>query len=200
MTVTVTVKRLTFEEALEVVDLGGALLDLRPVSAYLDAHVPGSIDVVYERGPGMSSRARDCLPLDIPYVLIDLGHGDARTAASALRGRGFNVVGSVDDALNQWAGTGERLASTEILTGPPTGPPAGVLVDVGDPGATAPPDAISIPADDLWLRAAELDSSERVSVVAGYGVRAALCVGILERQGFGDVALWQSGRGLRPIG
>jgi rhodanese-related sulfurtransferase len=196
MTVTVTVKRLTFEEALDVVELGGALLDLRPVSDYLDAHVPGSINVVYERGPGMSSRARDCLPLDIPYVLLDLGHGDARIAASGLRGRGFNVVGSVDDALNQWAGTGQRLASTEILTGPP----AGVLIDVGDPGAAAPADAIAIPADDLWVRAAELDSSGRVSVVAGYGVRAALCVGILERRGFGDVALLQSGRGLRPIG
>ncbi|MFN2586644.1 MAG: rhodanese-like domain-containing protein [Actinomycetota bacterium] len=197
MTVTTTVRRLTFDEALEVVALGGALLDLRPAAAYLETHVPGSIAVVYEAGPGMSVRARDCLPLEIPYALLDLGHGDAAQAAAALRGRGFNVAGAVEDALNRWAGKGESLASTEVL--PPDATPEGTLLHVGDPGAVAPPGAVVIPADDLWPRTNELTAADRIVVVAGYGVRAALCVGILERKGFGDVALWPSDRALRPI-
>ncbi|MDQ3914807.1 MAG: hypothetical protein M3323_05665 [Actinomycetota bacterium] len=197
MTVTATVKRLELDEALEVVSLGGALIDLRPPATYLETHVPGSIDLVYEAGPGMSSRARDCLPLEIPYALLDLGHGDAAGAAAALRGRGFNVVGAVDDGLNRWAATGENLASTEIVSGDPA--PQGTLLHVGDPGAVAPEGAVTIPAEDLWPRTDELAAAGRVVVVAGYGVRAALCVGVLERKGFRDVALWHSGLGLRPI-
>ena len=190
MSVTTTLKRLTLDEALEVVDMGGALIDLRPTEPYLDAHVPGSLDLVYEWGPGMSTRARDCLPLAIPYVLLDLGYGDPALAAAALRGKGFNVVGSVEDGLNQWAGKGRRIASTEVLTGGP--PSSGTILHVADPGVAAPEGATSIPADDLWPRVDELDRSSGIVVVAGWGVRAGLAVGILERNGFEDVAFWRS--------
>jgi hydroxyacylglutathione hydrolase len=189
MAVTTTVKHLTFDEALEVVDLGGALIDLRPTAQYLDAHVPGALDVVYESGPGMSTRARDCLPLGIPYVLLELGYGDVALAAAALRGKGFAVVGSVEDSLNQWAGKGRRIASTEVVTGQAA--PDATILHVADPGATAPEGAITIPADDLWPRCDELDRSQKVAVVAGWGVRAGLAVGILERKGFDDVVLWR---------
>jgi rhodanese-related sulfurtransferase len=194
--VTTTVKRLTFDEALEVVDTGGAYLDLRPTDAYLDAHVPGALDLVFEQGPGMSTRARDCLPLSLPYVLLDLGHGDTGLATAALRGRGFEIAGAVDDALNRWAGEGRRIASTDVVTGET--PPDGTILHVADPGAAAPDGAVTIPADDLWPRCDELDRSGRVVVVAGYGVRAGLAVGILERNGFDDVALWRRGSP-RPI-
>lgn len=189
MAVTTTVKRLTFDEALEVVELGGAFIDLRPTAQYLDAHVPGSLDVVYEAGPGMSTRARDCLPLGIPYVLLELGYGDLALATAALRGRGFAVVGSVEDSLNQWAGKGRRIASTEVVTGHT--PPDATILHVADPGAKAPDGAVTIPADDLWPRCDELDRSRRVAVVSGWGVRAGLAVGILERNGFDDVVVWR---------
>jgi rhodanese-related sulfurtransferase len=189
MAVTTTVKRLTFDEALDVVEMGGALIDLRPTPAYLDAHVPGSLDVVYETGPGMSTRARDCLPLSIPYVLLDLGYGDMALATAALRGKGFSVVGSVEDSLNQWAGKGRRIASTETIT--ESTAPEGTVLHVADPGASAPEGAVTIPADDLWPRCDEIDRSLPVAVVAGWGVRAGLAVGILERNGFDDVALWR---------
>lgn len=189
MAVTTTVKRLTFDEALEVVAMGGALIDLRPTATYLDAHVPGALDVVYEAGPGMSTRARDCLPLSIPYVLLDLGHGDLALATAALRGKGFDVVGYAEDSLNQWAATRRPIASTEVVDG--AAPPEGTILHVADPGATAPDGAVTIPADDLWPRCDELDRSQRVVVVSGWGVRAGLAVGILERRGFGDVAVWR---------
>jgi rhodanese-related sulfurtransferase len=196
MTVTTTLKRLTFDEALDVVDLGGAFVDLRRTDDYLDAHVPGSLDVVYEDGPGMSTRARDCLPLDLPYVLLDLGHGNPPLAAAALRGRGFHVVGSVEDGLNRWAES-SPLASTETFTGDRV--PDGTILHVSDPGAVAPEGAVTIPADDLWPRCDELDPSRRVVVAAGYGVRAGLAVGMLERNGFRDVAFWRTGSPRRPI-
>jgi rhodanese-related sulfurtransferase len=189
MAVTTTVKRMAFDEALEIVETGGAFVDLRPTAPYLDAHVPGSLDVVWESGPGMSTRARDCLPLSIPYVLLDLDHGDVALAGAALRGKGFSVVGSVDDGLNQWAGTGGRIASTEVVAG--AAPPPGTLLHVNDPGAAAPEGAVTVAAEQLWRRCDELDAASRVVVVAGWGVRAGLCVGILERNGFDEVVLWR---------
>lgn len=195
MPVTTTVKRLSFDEALEVVEMGGALIDLRPTEPYLDAHVPGALDVLYETGPGMSTRARDCLPLGIPYVLLDLGYGDLALATAALRGKGFSVVGSVPDSLNQWAAKGRRIASTEVVTG--TAPPDGTVLHVADPGVTAPEGAVTIPADSLWPRCDELDRSTRVVVVAGWGVRAGLAIGILERNGFEEVVMWRPQDGRR---
>ena len=196
MPVTTTVKRLTFDEALEVVEMGGGLIDLRPTQPYLDAHVPGELDVMYESGPGMATRARDCLPLGIPYVLLDLGHGDLALATAALRGKGFSVVGAVQDSLNQWAAKGRRIASTEVVDA--STPPVGTVLHVADPGAPAPEGAVRIPADTLWPRCDELDRSRPVVVVAGWGVRAGLAVGILEHNGFEEVLLWRPQRGSRP--
>lgn len=196
MPVTTTVKRLTFDEALEVVEMGGGLIDLRPTQPYLDAHVPGALDVMYESGPGMATRARDCLPLGIPYVLLDLGHGDLALAAAALRGKGFTVVGAVQDSLNQWAAKGRRIASTEVANG--STPPHGTVLHVADPGVSAPEGAVQIPADTLWPRCDELDRAQPVVVVAGWGVRAGLAVGILERNGFEDVVMWRPQSGARP--
>ena len=95
MLATRTLRRLPFEEALAAVDTGAAFVDLRPTDAYLEVHIPASLALLYERGPGMASRARDCLPLDLPLVLVDLGELDYVHAAASLRGKGFTVLGSI---------------------------------------------------------------------------------------------------------
>lgn len=177
---------LPFEEASAAVDHGAAFVDLRPIESYLEVHIRGSIALLYEFGPGMASRARDCLPLSLPLVLLDLGHGDIANAAGSLRGKGFTVLGQVDDGINKWAAAGGSPVSTE--TG---GEREGRVLDVGDPGAHASESALRIPVDVLWGRAAELDEDETITVVSGYGVRAALAVGILERFGH-DVAVWDT--------
>src|SRR2546427_5172967 len=99
-----TLKRLSFDEALGEVEAGrAAFADLRNVDDYLDVHIPGSLELLYEWGPGMASRARDCLPLDLAAILLDLGAGDVTHAAASLRGKGFTVPGTVDDGINAWA-------------------------------------------------------------------------------------------------
>lgn len=190
MPVATTLKELTFEAALEHLDAGAAFIDLRGTDDYLDVHVPGALSLVYEFGPGMSTRARDCIPLEVPLVLLDDGVCDLNHAAASLRGKGFDVVGATTDAVNNWVAYGGKAASTEVVTG--TKSPGGLLLDVADPGAR-PPDGIArIPADDLWRRTAELTSTKRVTVVAGYGVRAGLAVGILEREGVSEVVFWKT--------
>ena len=181
-----SVRKLQFEEAAAAVDQGAAYVDLRPIESYLEVHIRGSLALLYEFGPGMASRARDCLPLGLPFVLLDQGHGDLANAAGSLRGKGFTVLGLVADGINQWAAAGGSPVSTEIVDEKQRR-----VLDVGDPGAHPGENALRIPVETLWGRAAELDEDEGITVASGYGVRAALAVGILERFGH-DVAVWHA--------
>ena len=191
MPVASTLKELSFDTAVQLLDDGAAFVDLRPTNEYLDVHVPGALALLFEFGPGMQTRARDCIPLDVPLVLLEDGQSDLVHAAASLRGKGFTVPGYTTDAINRWAETG-RPASTEIAEG--TRPPGGVVLDVRDPGARPPDDAVQVPADELWRRSGEVTSYSRVVVAAGYGVRAALAVGILELAGVPEIVFWGTRR------
>ena len=182
-----TLKELSFEDAAAHVDGGGAFVDLRDINSYLDVHIPGTIALLYESGPGMASRARDCVPLEVPLVLTEAGSVDLAHAAASLRGKGFNVVGVVRNAINEWARHKGTPASTEVLRGSPGD--TGVVLDVGDPGTATHPDALRIPIERLWSRVDELRDEKRVVVLAGRGVRAALAVGVLERAGVPEVLI-----------
>ena len=185
---TTTLKTLQFDGALAFVDEGAAFVDLRPIESYLEVHVPGSLALLYEFGPGMAARARDCLPLDVPLVLMVDDDAHMPNAAAALRGKGFTVLGQVEDAINRWAEARGAPASTEVVTG--ADPPEGTVLDVGDPGAARPADALHVPVERLWTRAGEVPDDGAVVVVSGYGVRAALAVGMLERVGR-QVVVWR---------
>ena len=189
MTVTSTIRSLPFDEALEAVDSDAAFIDLRPVDAYLEVHIPGSLCLVYERGPGMASRARDCLPLDLPMILVDGYDLDYTHAAASLRGKGFTVLGKADDAINRWADARGVPATTESAHG--TLPGEGTVLDVGDPRAPHADEAVRIPIDRLWVRVGALEGAKRVAITTGYGIFAALAVGILERAGVDEVILWR---------
>ncbi|MDQ3784261.1 MAG: rhodanese-like domain-containing protein [Actinomycetota bacterium] len=189
MPVVATVRELSLDDGLDHLGVGGAaFIDLRPVTAYLESHIPGSLALVYEFGPGLSGRARDCLPLNLRLMLLDPGDVDIGNAAAALRGKGFTVVGSVPGALEAWPETRGALGSTETVGG--DGTPSGQVLDVGDPGAAAPQDAMSIPVERLYQRAGELEGVSPVTVAAGHGVRAALAVGVLEQHQVEKIQLW----------
>lgn len=185
-----TIRTISFDEALAQVKEGAAFVDLRPASAFLDVHIPGSISLVYEFGPGMAGRARDCIPLSVPLVLIRSDDANMLHAAASLRGKGFNVVGEVDDALNLWANTQGKLASTDLAEGPvpPTSQP---VLDVGDHGRRRYESAIDLPLERLWGRSGELRGEKSITILAGKGLRAGLAIGILERVGV-EPRLWRN--------
>jgi rhodanese-related sulfurtransferase len=188
-----TLRTLAFDDAVAHVDGGAAFADMRPTDAYLEVHIPGSLPLVYEFGPGMAARARDCLPLSIPLVLLEDPAADMANAAAALRGKGFTVLGQVSDAINSWVRGGRAAASTEVVSESTT--PAGLVLDVGDPGAVVVESALRIPIERLWARTDEIERDSRVVVVAGFGVRAGLAVGILERARRGEILFWKARAG-----
>ena len=181
-----TLRDLTVDEAVAAGKRGAALVDLRDLSDYLDGHIRGSVGLVYEFGPGMAGRARDCIPLSVPLVLMDSPNANLMHAAASLRGKGFSVLGKIDDALNRWS---DRLTSTDVLTGPDI--PHGAVLDVADPGRLPYTDALFVPMERMWARAAEFEGETSITVLCGAGARAALAVGVLERAGVSQIKLWR---------
>lgn len=195
MLVATTLKELPFDAALAHLDEGAVFVDLRRPEEYLDVHIPGALDLVFEFGPGMPSRARDCIPLSVPLMLLDDGENDLKHAAASLRGKGFSVLGYVTDGVNAWVSASGKPASTEVIDA--LEPPEGLVLDVADPGARVPSTAKRISAEELWQRSAEVADQRRVIIVAGYGVRAALAIGMLELAGVREVVFWRTPKSTR---
>lgn len=192
-----TLKDLDFEEALQLHDEGAAFVDLRDTDDYLEVHIPGALGLLYEAGPGMAVRARDCIPLATGLILLDFGSIDLDVAGAALKGKGFTVLGRVSDGINQWVAQGGRPSSTEVVTD--AKPPAGTVVDIVDPGARPPKDATRVPAENMWKTAEDFAYAGRIVLAAGYGVRAALTVGMLERAGVKDIVFWKTRPALKRL-
>jgi rhodanese-related sulfurtransferase len=184
-----TVKDLSFDEASGHVEGGAAYVDLRAVDEYLDVHIPGSLSLQYEFGPGFPGRARDCIPLEVPLVLLDRADVDMAFAAASLRGKGFAILGRLEDGLHAWSKEHGHPASTEIQDGGTA--PSGTVLNVGDPG-TAAIDGTRIPLGRLWSEAKSFAGSP-IAIVASRGVRAALAVGMLENRGAGTITFWRVG-------
>lgn len=195
MNVTTSVRALNAEQAEARVAAGGAYVDLREVDDYLDVHVPGSLCLEYEFGPGLPGRARDCIPLHVPFVLLERPDLDMRDVAAAFRGKGFAVAGVLSGGVEAWADARGEPASTEIYEGSQT--PAGTVLDIGDPGVRIVAGARFISIEQLWERAPEVAGAEKIIVAAGRGLRAALAVGMLERAAIADLVFWWT-RG-RPV-
>ena len=191
MLATTTLKTLDLDEALALVAEGAAFVDLRPTDSYLDAHIPGSLGLLYEAGPGMAARARDCIPLEQELILLADDFAHMGNAAAALRGKGFSVLGQLPDGLRAWSMARGTPASTEFHTGDTA--PDGTLLDVGDQGGQRDPNALRVQVETLWRRTDEIPDDRPVVLLSGYRLRAALAVGILERSGR-EVELWRGRR------
>jgi rhodanese-related sulfurtransferase len=185
-------REMRLAEAEHHIEQGAAYIDLRPINDYLDVHVPGSLALLYEKGPGMAARARDCLPLGLPLILLNDGRTDDLHAAASLRGKGFNVVGRVEDGLGAWAQKHGAPASIDIAA--TTDSPEGTLLDVGDSGAPKVETARHCPIENLWENVDEFAGVDHLVIIAGRGVRAALAVGILERAGAQHISYWKRPR------
>lgn len=181
-----SIRRLT-PDAAEKLLAEGLAVDLRPIAQYLEKHLHGSISILWEQGPGFATRARDLLPLNARLVLLEDGVSPLDQAAAQLRGKGFDVEGCV--------GADEVPALGRMIsTRPSPLQEAGslILLDVGDPGTRYEERVLKIPAELLWEQHGDIDLSRRLGVLAGYGVRAATAVGILERLGSREITFIQT--------
>ena len=199
MIITTTLRALKSDRVRQLLDAGAIVVDLRPTQDYLSAHIVGSIPLLYEAGPGLGGRARDLLPLECRLLLLEDPISPLDKAADALRGKGFDVVGYIAGGVGAWTIT--KLGGTGVIPLANT-PPHLNLLDVADPGTDIPAarPRTRIPAEQLWDRVGELDASEPIGVLSGFGVRAAAGIGILEHLGIRELSLVRTRDiGARPV-
>jgi rhodanese-related sulfurtransferase len=193
-----TLRPLTAARVRELLAGDALAIDLRPIGDYLAGHIHGSIPLLFEAGPGLGGRARDLLPLDARLVLLDDDVSPVERAADSFRGKGFDVVGVLAGGASSWP---DPLVTTPVIQ-LADAPDVLALIDVSDPGTALPPGhgvGASIPVERLWEESGELGRNWDLGVLAGYGVRAAAAVGILEKLGFTKLTFVRTRRpGERP--
>ena len=93
------------EEAIEMIDDGAFLLDVRTPEEYQEAHIPGSTLIPLDT---LVSRANE-LPEDETIVIYCRSGNRSLQAVNLLEQAGFTNVHSMDQGINYWIAQGYEV-------------------------------------------------------------------------------------------
>jgi rhodanese-related sulfurtransferase len=164
---------------------GAVPLDLRLPRVFAREHVPGAVNLQFNRAD-LADRAEMALPRDVSVVVIAEPEAVAKAAAEILGGAGYAVKGFVDGGMKGWKAAGLPTASIEVM---------GVddlkarldglqVLDAREgfefrhghvPGATL------LPWTEAWARVASVASARPLAVVCGDEVRSSFVASVLRR-------------------
>jgi hydroxyacylglutathione hydrolase len=190
-------RRLNPDEAEKAIGSGGIALDVRPTSAYLEAHVPASIHVPVS-GSQFGTRVGFVVPIGAPIVLIAGNAGEAEFAATSLRVVAYdNITGFLE--FPEWRAAGKPVKSIRSISVGELNQRLGRdarAVDVREGSEWAEgtvPGAITTPYRELADRLPEVPDGELVAVMCASGGRSAIGASILERAGISNLASVEGG-------
>ena len=188
--------RLDPEEALNVVESGAVVVDLRRTAEFAKGFAPGVIAL--PPSGSFSRYAGTLLPYDRPIYLLG---GLETEVASATRDlaligidevRGWANPSTVMIGWTHRHGDPERMVSVSFEDAlPRVESGAAVLLDVRDPSefrAGHVPGAMNVPLGQLASRVAELPPDRPIAVHCQSGTRSAIAVSVLRRAGFTHLA------------
>ena len=188
--------RLDPEGAMNIVESGAIVIDLRRAAEFAKGFAPGVITL--PPGRSFTRYAGTLLPYDRPIYLLG-GHESEVASATrdlALIGiddvRGWANPSTVMIGWSHRHGDPERMVSVsfeEALPRVESG--VAVLLDVRDPSEFAAghaPRALNIPLGALSSRSADLPIDRPIAVHCGSGARSPIAVSVLRRAGFTHLA------------
>jgi glyoxylase-like metal-dependent hydrolase (beta-lactamase superfamily II)/rhodanese-related sulfurtransferase len=206
---------LSIREAVPHFQQGVGLLDARPKGDYVQAHIPGSINL--EADDQLSSRVGFLFPSDVPVILLLADPADYERVVYSLARVGYdNVIGYLAEGLDAWGKMGLPLTSGDVRAVEPVelhkmlqgaSGESPVVVDVREPWEYKQghvPGALLIPLGQLSSRLGELDPEKPVAVICASGSRSQSAAALLGQKGFktvynvsGGTSAWRhSGLGL----
>ncbi|MBL38729.1 MAG: MBL fold metallo-hydrolase [Xanthomonadales bacterium] len=185
------------------------VLDVRSASAFLGAHLPGSIAIPEHM---IASFAGWFLSPEDEIALVAEDPGQAERAATALARIGYDrVLGFLSPSLAGWASAGQAFGTLhvvdtdEVKRRVESDADDWTLLDVRDDDEVEEgrvPGARQAYVGELPETLRELDRGRRYTVMCGSGSRATIAASLLLRDGFeqvdlylGSFAAW-SGQGL----
>lgn len=184
-------------DALANKDLDAILVDVREVSSFGSAHIPGAVNIALRASfPPWAGRI---LPADKPLVLVGRDPEDVLEAQDHLFRMGYdNVRGFLNGGMRAWIEAGHEVGQVGLI---PVHTLNGLL------GSSRPSDSLTIldvRTDEEWAsghipgakhifaaeiadRMEELDRQARILVYCGSDFRADLAASLLKRAGFKEV-------------
>jgi hydroxyacylglutathione hydrolase len=180
------------DRALELVDAGAILLDVREPHEFDGAHVPGSVNVTAVKA-GVGTRAAWIADPDSQVLVLAGGEEEARSAALLLEAVGFReLAGYVGGGIEAWRGAGLDLDSLPAIDAETLAREleagAVVLLDVREQEeweAGHVEGSIHVPYHELREGAPDaiVRAPKPVAVACSGGFRSALAASVLRRQG-----------------
>lgn len=166
---------------------GSVLLDMRLPRVFAAEHVPGAINVQFNRAD-LVDRAELVLPKDVAFIVHAEPEAIAKMAVGLLAGAGFRVEGYLQGGLTAWKAAQLPTTSIDVLGVDDIHARAGELqvVDAREPFEFKHghvPGARLLPWTDAWEKAAAFTADKPVAVICGDEVRSALVASILARTG-----------------
>ena len=192
---------MTPREVAEALERGAVILDLRPPRPFASGHLPGAVNLQFNRAD-LAERAAMVLPMHVEYVVHAEPDPIALTAVEILERSRFKVAGHLAGGLRAWQTEGRAVELLRIIDVDElrTRPDGYLVVDAREGyehrhGHVA--GAILFPSGEAWNRAETLSSSSPMAVVCGDQVRASFVASVLLRTGresvlvMGGMADWQ---------
>ncbi len=177
---------MTPQEVAAARDAGAVVLDMRLPRVFARAHVPGAINLQFNRAD-LADRAEMVLPQGHQFIVHAEPEALATTATDILRGAGFTVVGRLQGGLAAWRAAGLPVSSIPVNGVDDLHARAQALVPIDARDGFEyrhghVPGAVLLPWTEAWARVDEAPAGE-LAVICGDEVRSALVASILSRAG-----------------
>ncbi len=169
------------------INTGAVVLDLRPPHIFAAGHLPGAVNLQFNRAD-LADRAELALPKTLQLIVHAEPEPVARVAVEILQQAGLNVSDYLEGGLKAWRESGRRVETLSAID-------VSVLhdnlnryriIDAREafeyryghvPGAT------SLPWQQAWLSAVGQRPNDPLAVYCGTQVRSSLTASVLRRHG-----------------
>jgi rhodanese-related sulfurtransferase len=184
------------EEIRAAIDTGAVVLDVRPPRDFAAGHLPGAINLQFNRAD-LAARATMALPKTLELIVHAEPEPAARVAALILDEAGFTVLGYLEGGIKAWRTEGlpaESIPAIDVDALHDSLHRYRVL-DAREPFEYRHghvPGAASFPWTESWWRAGEMPPNGPLAVYCGTQVRSSLTASVLRRHGH-DVTVVMGG-------
>jgi hydroxyacylglutathione hydrolase len=177
---------MTPQEVAAARDGGAVVLDMRLPRVFARAHIPGAINLQFNRAD-LADRAEMVLPQGCQFIVHAEPEALATTATEILQGAGFPVAGHLQGGLAAWRAAGLPLDSITVIGVDELHALAQTVVPIDARDGFEyryghVPGAVLLPWTEAWARVGEAPAGE-LAVICGDEVRSALVASILRRAG-----------------
>ena len=173
-------------EVLTAQQSGAVVLDMRLPRPFAKAHVPGAVNLQFNRAD-LVDRADLALSREPQYIVHAEPEAIANVAVELMRGAGFTMMGHLEGGLAGWRAAGLPTDTIAVIGVEALKQAAGTVVTIDardrfEYKHAHVPGACWLPWTEAWARAGEAPNG-RLAVICGDEVRSSLVASILRRRG-----------------